>query len=75
MMLQALRGTTDMLASDLKRLALVERAAHKIAGIYGYSEVRTPIIEDAGLFLRSVGETSDIVQKEMFRFQDDGNGS
>jgi histidyl-tRNA synthetase len=45
----------------------VEETARRVSRLYGYRELRTPMIEDAGLFLRSVGETSDIVQKEMFR--------
>ena len=51
---------------------MVERAAKRLARAYGYQEIRTPIIEDAALFLRSIGETTDIVQKEMFRFEDRG---
>ena len=70
--LQALRGTTDLLADAVARWSAVERTARRVARLYGYREVRTPIIEDAALFLRSVGETSDIVQKEMFRFEDRG---
>ena len=69
---QALRGTTDFFGPALTRWQTVEQTARAIARTYGYSEIRTPVIEDAGLFLRSVGETSDIVQKEMFRFQDRG---
>lgn len=72
MALQALRGTTDILADDLARWVRVERAARRCAGLYGYQELRTPLIEDAALFLRSVGETTDIVQKQMFRFEDRG---
>ncbi len=72
MHIQALRGTTDLLAPDVARLARVERAARRLAKCYGYQELRTPILEDAQLFLRAVGETSDIVQKEMFRFKDRG---
>jgi len=69
---QALRGTTDLLADDLKRWSTVEHAAKRLARAYGYQEIRTPLIEDAALFLRSIGETSDIVQKEMFQFEDRG---
>ncbi len=70
--LQALRGTTDLLGEDVKRWSAVEHAAKRLARLYGYQELRTPLIEDAALFLRSVGETTDIVQKEMFRFEDRG---
>ena len=72
MKLQALRGTTDLLPDDLKRWSSVEHAVRRLCRLYGYREIRTPIIEDAALFLRSIGETSDIVQKEMFRFEDRG---
>ncbi len=72
MSFQALRGTSDLLASDVATWSAVERALRRLAAVYGYREIRTPIIEDAALFLRSVGETSDIVQKEMFRFEDRG---
>ena len=72
MALQALRGTTDVLGDDITRWSNVEHAARRIAALYGYQELRTPIIEEAGLFLRSIGEMTDIVQKEMFRFEDRG---
>ncbi len=75
MSFQALRGTSDLLPEDLKRWTPLEKAVRDLADRYGYPEIRTPIIEDAGLFLRSVGETSDIVQKEMFRFDDRGGHS
>ena len=69
---QALRGTSDLLPGDLVRWEAVERTTRAMAGRYGYQEIRTPVIEDAALFLRSVGETTNIVQKEMFAFQDRG---
>lgn len=72
MALQALRGTTDLLPDEVSRWIKVEQTARRLARIYGYSELRTPIIEEAALFLRSIGETTDIVQKEMFRFIDRG---
>ena len=72
MKFQALRGTTDLLADDLTRWTALERVVRQLAARYGYQELRTPVIEDTSLFLRSVGETTDIVQKEMFRFTDRG---
>lgn len=69
---QALRGTTDLFADEVERWAAVEQTVRRVARLYGYQELRTPIMEDAALFLRSIGETTDIVQKEMFRFQDRG---
>ncbi len=73
MTLQALRGTADLLAEDLPRWKAVEQTARHTTARHGYREIRTPILEEAALFLRSIGETSDIVQKEMFAFQDRGN--
>lgn len=67
MSFQTVRGTTDILDEELKRWRTVEETARRVSRLYGYRELRTPVIEDAGLFLRSIGETSDIVQKEMFR--------
>ncbi|MBI3324160.1 MAG: histidine--tRNA ligase [Candidatus Omnitrophica bacterium] len=72
MAFQALRGTTDILPGDVSRWSAVEQTARRLAFTYGYQELRTPILEDVGLFLRSIGETTDIVQKEMFRFEDRG---
>ncbi len=69
---QTLRGATDLLAHDLTAWRRLESSVFTIAQRYGYRELRTPVIEDAALFLRSVGETTDIVQKEMFRFTDRG---
>ena len=60
MALQALRGTTDLLADAVKRWRAVEHTAQRLARLYGYQELRTPLIEEASLFLRSVGETSEI---------------
>lgn len=72
MAFQALRGMSDLLPNDVKRWSTVEHAASRLASLFGYQHIRTPIIEDAALFLRSVGETSDIVQKQMFHFEDRG---
>ncbi|MBI3021296.1 MAG: histidine--tRNA ligase [Candidatus Omnitrophica bacterium] len=72
MAFQAPQGTKDLLGDAVTRWASVERTVRRLAGLYGYQELRTPLIEDASLFLRSVGETTDIVQKEMFRFEDRG---
>ena len=72
MALQALRGTSDVLPEAITRWSAVEQTARRVSRCYGYQELRTPLIEDAALFLRSVGETTDIVQKEMFRFEDRG---
>ena len=70
---QALRGTADLLPGDAPRWLAVERTARRLSRLYGYHELRTPVMEDAALFRRSVGETTDIVQKEMFQFKDRGD--
>src|ERR1700722_18556050 len=53
----------------------VEEIMHKIASQYGFHEIRTPLFERTELFQRSVGETSDIVSKEMYTFEDKGGRS
>lgn len=70
MALQAPRGTSDILPDTVHQWSSVEHTVRRFARLYGYQEIRTPIIEDVALFLRSVGDTTDIVQKEMFRFED-----
>ncbi|MBI4004403.1 MAG: histidine--tRNA ligase [Candidatus Omnitrophica bacterium] len=73
MAIQAVRGTSDLLGDDVKRWSAAEHAARRLARLYGYAELRTPLIEDAKLFLRSLGETTDLIQKEMFQFKDRGD--
>lgn len=72
MTIQTLRGTADLLGEELLRWERIEQQSRQIARRYGYQELRTPILEDATLFQRSIGETTDIVQKEMFLFEDRG---
>lgn len=72
MTFQAVRGTADLLPDEMTRWSAVEHTARRLSRLYGYQELRTPVIEEVELFLRSVGETTDIVQKEMFRFADRG---
>ena len=71
-MLKALRGTKDILPEDVGMWQHIESSARDIFSIYGYKEIRTPIIEEAPLFIRSIGDTTDIVQKEMYVFSDRG---
>ncbi len=71
-MLKALRGTKDILPGDVRAWQYVEKSARDIFSIYGYKEIRTPIIEEASLFIRSIGDATDIVQKEMYVFTDRG---
>ena len=70
---QAPRGTRDLLPEDTLRWQWAEARAREVFARYGYSEIRTPIFEDYELFARSSGESSDVVQKEMYRFTDMGD--
>ncbi|MDP4200275.1 MAG: histidine--tRNA ligase [Bacteroidota bacterium] len=70
--IQALRGTKDMLPADAAKWHRVRQAVDDVAAVFGYGEIRTPIIESARLFNRSVGEETDIVSKEMYVFTDKG---
>ncbi len=63
---RAPRGTKDILPDDIAEWRLVEETFRQWCTRYGYREIRTPTFEDMGLFERTVGETSDIVQKQMF---------
>jgi len=66
---QSLRGTRDILPGEVEAWQRVERAAREVATLYGFREIRTPILEATDLFVRSVGASTDIVRKEMFTFQ------
>jgi histidyl-tRNA synthetase len=68
--LKAPKGTHDLFPSDSEKFAAVEAEARRIFGSFGYGEIRTPIFESTELFARSVGETTDIVHKEMYTFPD-----
>ncbi|SHE89137.1 histidyl-tRNA synthetase [Marinitoga hydrogenitolerans DSM 16785] len=70
-----LKGTQDIFGEETKYWYFVESKAREIFLKYGFKEIRTPIIESTELFKRSVGETSDIVQKEMYTFKDKGGRS
>ena len=69
------RGTQDLLPPQSARWQELERRIHGIAGRYGYGEIRTPMFESTELFVRGVGETTDIVEKEMYTFLDKGDRS
>ena len=74
-MIQAPKGTKDCLPQDSYRFQYVESIMRKHAALSGYREVRTPVFEHTELFLRGVGDTTDIVQKEMYTFNDKGGRS
>src|SRR5678815_647749 len=67
---QAPRGTRDLLPDELDRWQWSEARTREVVARYGYREIRTPMFEDYELFARTSGESSDVVQKEMYRFQD-----
>ena len=71
-MFQAPRGTQDILPDDAARWRWVEVAARRRAKLHGFGEIRTPTFEDLGLFTRGVGEATDIVEKEIYAFEDKG---
>jgi histidyl-tRNA synthetase len=67
---QAPRGTRDVLPGEIERWQWAEQQARVVLDRYGFGEIRTPLFEDFELFARTSGESSDVVQKEMYRFQD-----
>ena len=71
-MIPSIRGTRDILPAEVGRWQQVERVARSICERYGYAEIRTPIIEWEALFAKGTGESTDIVQKEMYVFTDKG---
>ncbi len=69
------RGTNDFLPEDTAKWQYIEKLLREICRQFGYAELRTPIFEETALFLRGVGDTTDIVQKEMYTFEDTGGRS
>lgn len=72
---KAIRGTQDVLPAESYKWQHIEQTALSIARDFGYREMRTPVFEHTVLFQRSVGETTDVVQKEMYTFDDKGGRS
>ena len=71
-MIKPLRGMKDLMFEDAERYVHTIKTAIEIAKRYGYSYIETPILEETALFKRSVGDSSDIVSKEMYQFEDKG---
>lgn len=69
------RGTNDFFYDSSKRLELIESKIKNIVKLYGYGRIRTPLFEYTDLFTRGIGESTDIVGKEMFTFEDRGGRS
>ena len=75
MLINAPRGTKDILPDQINGWRYVENEFRKICAAYGYEEIRTPTFEHTELFQRGIGETTDVVEKEMYTFTDRGNRS
>lgn len=73
--MQALRGTQDILPADAYKWNYVEGVIRDLCRRYGYGEIRTPMLEATELFLRGIGDTTDVVTKEMYTFTDRGGRS
>ncbi len=72
MSLHALRGMNDIQAPNIHLWQEVEQTARKLFDLYHYQEIRTPLLEEMSVFTRSIGDTTNIVEKEMYVFQDRG---
>ena len=72
---QAPKGTRDVIPQESYRWQYVEELIRRTTARFGFKEIRTPVIEHTELFLRSVGDTTDVVQKEMYTFNDKGGRS
>ena len=75
MLTTAPRGTKDIMPSDVNAWRYLEETMRKICAQYGYKEIRTPVFEHTELFQRGIGDTTDVVEKEMYTFTDRGNRS
>ena len=72
MTLRPVRGTRDLVGDDMRAYRHVVDTAHRVAACHGYQEIATPIFEFIEVFARPLGETSDVVSKEMYAFEDRG---
>lgn len=73
--LQPVRGTRDLIGEDFRRHQAVADAARRVSALYGFEEWATPIFEDTRVFARGLGDSSDVVMKEMYSFEDRGGES
>lgn len=71
--LRCVKGMHDILPEDMPRWHYLENLFKNLVSRYGYEEIRTPILEPLELFVRGIGDTTDIVEKEMYAFEDKGN--
>ncbi|MES2857127.1 MAG: histidine--tRNA ligase, partial [Bdellovibrionota bacterium] len=70
--IQPVRGTRDLLPDECRKFRHVENTAAQIARLYGFDEIETPVLESSAVFKRTLGDTSDIVTKQMYAFNDLG---
>ena len=75
MLIKALKGTKDILPSEVYKWQYIEKKISELCDNFGYKEIRLPVFERTELFQRGVGDTTDIVQKEMYTFEDKGGRS
>ncbi len=73
--IKALRGTKDLLPKEARLWTILEEKARIVFNRFGYGEIRTPVIEESSLFVRALGQGTDIVEKQMFTFLDRGERS
>ena len=73
--LSPVRGTKDLIFDDARRMRRVADTGRAVAALYGYDEIATPVFEFTNVFARTLGDTSDIVTKEMYTFEDKGGDS
>lgn len=71
----SIKGTADVLPADSHKWQFVEKKMLETAGLFGFSEIRVPVFEYTEVFTKNVGETTDVVQKEMYTFTDKGDRS
>ena len=71
-MIRNIKGTKDLLPHDTVKWRFIESKIHKFLNSYGYGEIRTPIFESTDLFIRGIGNETDIVSKEMYSWLDQG---
>jgi histidyl-tRNA synthetase len=75
MKMKAIKGTRDIVSPEVEKWQFAERTMRSVCSLYGYEEIRTPLFEATELFARGIGETTDIVTKQMYTFLDGGGQS
>ncbi len=73
--IKTLRGFRDIYGDEVEKFRYIEEISRKYLGLFGFKEIIIPVLENTGLFVRSIGDTTDIVEKEMFTFRDSGGDS